>query len=67
MALIVGGPPCQGYSGIGHRRSYDVNKKELPSNFSIKDKELDISELELLAAKRPTKKLIDLKSLLDVL
>ncbi len=30
--LIVGGPPCQGYSGIGHRRSYAVEKKELPSN-----------------------------------
>ena len=30
--LIVGGPPCQGYSGIGHRRSYSVDKKELPSN-----------------------------------
>jgi DNA (cytosine-5)-methyltransferase 1 len=30
--LIVGGPPCQGYSGIGHRRSYGVEKKELPSN-----------------------------------
>ena len=30
--LVVGGPPCQGYSGIGHRRSYGVEKKELPSN-----------------------------------
>jgi len=30
--LVVGGPPCQGYSGIGHRRSYAVNKVQLPSN-----------------------------------
>ena len=30
--LICGGPPCQGYSGIGHRRSYSVEKKDLPSN-----------------------------------
>ena len=32
LDLLVGGPPCQGYSGIGHRRSYAVEKKELPSN-----------------------------------
>jgi len=30
--LVCGGPPCQGYSGIGHRRSYSVEKKDLPSN-----------------------------------
>ncbi len=30
--LVAGGPPCQGYSGIGHRRSYSVEKKEMPSN-----------------------------------
>jgi DNA (cytosine-5)-methyltransferase 1 len=32
LDLIAGGPPCQGYSGLGHRRSYSVDKKELPSN-----------------------------------
>ena len=32
LDLLVGGPPCQGYSGIGHRRSYSVEKSELPSN-----------------------------------
>ena len=32
LDLICGGPPCQGYSGIGHRRSYAVEKKDLPSN-----------------------------------
>jgi DNA (cytosine-5)-methyltransferase 1 len=35
--LVVGGPPCQGYSGIGHRRSYAIDKKELPSNHLYKD------------------------------
>lgn len=30
--LVCGGPPCQGYSGIGHRRSYKVDRKEIPSN-----------------------------------
>ena len=35
--LIVGGPPCQGYSGIGHRRSYSVDKKQLPTNHLYED------------------------------
>lgn len=35
--LIVGGPPCQGFSNIGHRRSYAVDKKVLPSNHLFKD------------------------------
>jgi DNA (cytosine-5)-methyltransferase 1 len=32
LDLVVGGPPCQGYSGIGHRRSYSVDRKMIPSN-----------------------------------
>ena len=32
LDLICGGPPCQGYSGIGIRRSYSVEKKQLPAN-----------------------------------
>lgn len=32
LDVLAGGPPCQGYSGIGHRRSYAVDKKDLPSN-----------------------------------
>jgi DNA (cytosine-5)-methyltransferase 1 len=32
LDIIAGGPPCQGFSGIGIRRSYAVDKKELPSN-----------------------------------
>lgn len=35
--LVVGGPPCQGFSGIGHRRSYSVDKKQLPSNHLYED------------------------------
>ena len=22
--VVIGGPPCQGYSGIGHRRTFDL-------------------------------------------
>ncbi|MDC1096913.1 DNA cytosine methyltransferase [Gammaproteobacteria bacterium] len=35
--LIAGGPPCQGYSGIGIRRSYSVDKVQLPSNHLYQD------------------------------
>jgi DNA (cytosine-5)-methyltransferase 1 len=35
--LVVGGPPCQGYSGIGHRRSYSVERTSLPSNHLYED------------------------------
>jgi DNA (cytosine-5)-methyltransferase 1 len=30
--LVAGGPPCQGYSGIGHRRTFKLTKEEIPSN-----------------------------------
>jgi DNA (cytosine-5)-methyltransferase 1 len=32
LDVLAGGPPCQGFSGLGHRRSYGVDKKDLPSN-----------------------------------
>jgi len=35
--LIAGGPPCQGFSGIGIRRSYSVDKVQLPSNHLFED------------------------------
>jgi len=37
LDLVAGGPPCQGYSGIGHRRSYSVDKEQLPSNHLYQD------------------------------
>ena len=37
LDLVVGGPPCQGFSVIGHRRSFDVQKKELPYNYLYRD------------------------------
>ena len=37
LDLVVGGPPCQGFSGIGHRRSYSVDKEQLPSNYLFED------------------------------
>lgn len=30
--LVTGGPPCQGYSGIGHRRTFKLDKRDIPSN-----------------------------------
>jgi DNA (cytosine-5)-methyltransferase 1 len=30
--LVCGGPPCQGFSGIGHRRTFALEKKDIPSN-----------------------------------
>ena len=35
--VIAGGPPCQGFSGIGIRRSYSVDKVQLPSNHLFED------------------------------
>lgn len=32
LDVLTGGPPCQGYSGIGIRRSYAVDRKAIPSN-----------------------------------
>lgn len=38
IALVVGGPPCQGFSGIGHRRTFQgVTKKDIPSNHLYRD------------------------------
>lgn len=35
--LVCGGPPCQGYSGIGHRRSFTLDKQDIPSNHLFKE------------------------------
>ena len=46
LDLVVGGPPCQGYSGIGHRRSYSVDKKHLPSNHLFEDMAWVVNKLK---------------------
>ncbi len=46
LDLVVGGPPCQGFSGIGHRRSYSVDKEQLPSNHLFQDMAWVISKLK---------------------
>lgn len=37
LGIIAGGPPCQGFSHIGHRRSYRVERRDLPSNHLYKE------------------------------
>ena len=32
LDFLCGGPPCQGYSGIGHRRTHKIQKKDIPTN-----------------------------------
>jgi len=32
ITLVAGGPPCQGFSGIGHRRTFALAKAQIPSN-----------------------------------
>ncbi|SVE57532.1 uncharacterized protein METZ01_LOCUS510386, partial [marine metagenome] len=44
--LVVGGPPCQGYSGIGVRRSYSVEKTQLPFNHLYQDMSYFISRIK---------------------
>jgi len=45
LDLVVGGPPCQGFSGIGHRRSYSVSKDQLPSNHLFEDMAWVVNQL----------------------
>lgn len=35
--IVCGGPPCQGFSNVGIRRSYSVEKKQMPSNHLFED------------------------------
>jgi len=37
LDLLCGGPPCQGYSGIGHRRTHAVSKRDMPTNHLYKE------------------------------
>jgi len=43
--LVVGGPPCQGFSGIGHRRTFEVTKEEIPTNFLYREMAKVVSEI----------------------
>jgi DNA (cytosine-5)-methyltransferase 1 len=45
LDLIAGGPPCQGFSGIGYRRSYSVERRRLPSNRLFADMATIIKQL----------------------
>lgn len=44
--LVCGGPPCQGFSGIGIRRSYSVDKEQLPSNHLYQDMSYFIHKMQ---------------------
>ncbi len=44
--LICGGPPCQGFSRIGLRRSYSVDKKHLPSNHLFEDMAIFVHKMQ---------------------
>ena len=44
--LVTGGPPCQGFSGIGIRRSYSVDKEQLPSNHLFQDMAFFIHKIQ---------------------
>lgn len=44
--LVAGGPPCQGFSGIGHRRSFDLEKESIPSNHLYREMAAVISAVQ---------------------
>lgn len=46
LDLLCGGPPCQGFSGIGIRRSYSVEKKQLPSNYLYQDMAFLVNKIQ---------------------
>ena len=46
LDLVVGGPPCQGFSIIGHRRSFNVQKMDLPYNYLYRDMVMIIKYLQ---------------------
>ena len=44
--LIVGGPPCWGYSNIGLRRTFDTDKVNVPTNHLYKEMARIINDFE---------------------
>jgi DNA (cytosine-5)-methyltransferase 1 len=43
--LVVGGPPCQGFSGIGHRRTFEVTKEDIPTNYLYREMAKVVTEI----------------------
>ena len=37
LDMVVGGPPCQGFSALGMRRTTSIHRKNIPSNYLYKD------------------------------
>ena len=46
LDLVCGGPPCQGYSSYGRRRSYKVNRQDIPSNYLYRDMAATIAAMQ---------------------
>lgn len=47
LGLVVGGPPCQGFSAMGIRRTHsDIQKKDIPSNYLFNDMIKTINHLQ---------------------
>ena len=46
ITLCAEEPPCQGFSGIGIRRSYSVDKEQLPSNHLYQDMSYFIHKMQ---------------------
>ena len=46
LDLVVGGPPCQGYSALGMRRTTSIHRKNIPSNYLYKEMIKTIKSLE---------------------
>ena len=48
IGVVCGGPPCQGYSGIGHRSTFkelNTKKEDIPTNHLYKEMAIFIQEL----------------------